>query len=519
MADIDGDAGPNVLFDTPDNDTINGLDGDDTITVTEGLDSANGGNDFDTLVVSYGGATADISGGLNNFAYGDNSTQNVIFTAFERFVITTGSGDDDIGTAQFSGNDIVNLGAGNDRAETGVGDDEANGGAGNDNINVGTGNDTADGGADTDRISANLSAAVSSIVWILPSNFYSGPIGSFTNFEYFGTVSTGSGNDAIVTGSGNFNETVNLGDGNDTITVSMGNDSVNGEGGDDDNLIVDYGGSTAAVTSGLNSYGNGTDRNVSFAAFERFVITTGSGVDMISTASFSGNDVVNLGGGNDSAETGVGDDEANGGAGNDNIDVGTGNDTADGGADTDRISANLSAVVSSIVWILPSNFYSGPIGSFTNFEYFGIVSTGSGNDAIVTGSGNFNETVNLGDGNDTITVVEGQRQRQWRGRHRRQSDRGLWRVDQCGHQRVEQLRQRHRPQCRLCRVRAFRHHHRQWRRRDQHRQLQRQRFPHSRRRQRPGRDRRRRRQPGRRRRRRRARWRARRRPDDRRRRQ
>jgi hypothetical protein len=45
----------------------------------------------------------------------------------------------------------------------------------------------------------------------------------------------------------------------------MGSDSVNGEGGDDDNLIVDYGGSTSAVTSGLNSYGNGTDRNVSFA--------------------------------------------------------------------------------------------------------------------------------------------------------------------------------------------------------------------------------------------------------------
>jgi hypothetical protein len=104
---------------------------------------------------------------FNNFIYGDQANQNVTFSNFERFDITTGSGDDQIGTAQFSGNDVVNLGAGNDRALTGDGDDEANGGAGNDNIDVGTGDDTADGGADTDRISANLSAAVSSIVWIL----------------------------------------------------------------------------------------------------------------------------------------------------------------------------------------------------------------------------------------------------------------------------------------------------------------------------------------------------------------
>ena len=166
MPPINGDDGPNFIVDTPDDDQINGLAGDDTITVTNGNDLADGGDDFDTLVVDYGGAAADISGGINNAGYGDLSTRNVGFSAFERFEIFTGSGNDTIGTGVFgNGNDIVDLGAGNDYAETGVGDDDVDGGAGNDLIDVGTGDDSADGGADIDRISANMSAAASDIFW------------------------------------------------------------------------------------------------------------------------------------------------------------------------------------------------------------------------------------------------------------------------------------------------------------------------------------------------------------------
>ena len=45
----------------------------------------------------------------------------------------------------------------------------------------------------------------------------------------------------------------------------------------------------------------------------------------------------------------------------------------------------MSAAASAIVWNLQTNSYSGPIGSFTNFEYV-VVTTGSGNDVIVTGT-------------------------------------------------------------------------------------------------------------------------------------
>jgi hypothetical protein len=168
-----------------------------------------------------------------------------------------------ISTASFSGNDVVNLGIGNDSADTGV--------------------------ATTKRTAARQRryqcrhrqryrrwrrrhgshlgehvGAVSSIVWILPSTLFRSDR-QLHQFRIFRIVSTGSGNDAIVTGTAISTKRSILGDGNDTITVSRGSDSVNGEGGADDQLIVDYGGSTSAVNSGSNSYGNGTDRNVSFA--------------------------------------------------------------------------------------------------------------------------------------------------------------------------------------------------------------------------------------------------------------
>src|SRR5688572_13843728 len=113
MPVIDGDNGNNSLNDTAGDDTINGLDGDDTITVTGGNDSANGGDGEDTLIVSYGGATAPISGGFNTFAAPAPSF-GVGFTGFERFVVTTGSGNDSIQIAFFDGNDDISTGGGDD---------------------------------------------------------------------------------------------------------------------------------------------------------------------------------------------------------------------------------------------------------------------------------------------------------------------------------------------------------------------------------------------------------------------
>jgi serralysin len=352
-------------------ETVYTFDGDDTIKVFGGSDNVQGGIGTDTLVIDYSDATAAITAGAGNGYFTDGgSAHTVTFYGIEKYDVTTGSGDDNINTG--SGNDIVHLGTGNDL------------------VNVGSGNDTADGGAGTDGVSADLSAVTAAVAWDLVANSYSGPAGSsFTNFEYFGTIATGSGNDTIVSGLGNHDESINAGDGNDLVKVFGGSDSVTGGAGTD-TLVVDYSDSVNAITGGAgNGYftDGGSTHTVNFNTIERFDVTTG--------------------GANDSVSTGAGDDIVHSGGGADLVDVGSGNDSADGGDGIDRISADLSAATGAIVWNLLANTYSGPIGSFTNFEYFGTISTGSGNDTIVSGTGTHDEAINSGDGNDSIKVFGG----------------------------------------------------------------------------------------------------------------
>ncbi len=205
-------------------------------------------------------------------------------------------------------------------------------------------------------------------------------------------------------------DTIDALGGDDTITVTTGLDTVHGGTGFY-TLVIQYGDSTRGFslrgpnfTSGpqadasgfTGSYtddvGSGATRSTSFTGIDRFIITTGSGFDYV--------------------VTGPGDDSVSTGASNDFVDVGTGNDTADGGAGDDILSADLSRASSAIVFNLQTNSYSGPFGRFTNFEAFRILSTGSGDDVVVTtslqgGDGTGNETLNLGAGNDSATVLAG----------------------------------------------------------------------------------------------------------------
>jgi Ca2+-binding RTX toxin-like protein len=310
------------------------------------------------------------------------------YSNIENFQITTGSGNDSIGTGD--GDDVVNTGAGDDFVNVGWGDDRADGGS------------NADGTRGTDGISADLATLADGSVdatpvnWNLETNTYSGPGGAnaFTNFEYFRTVTTGSGDDVIVTRAINASETINTGEGNDTVTVAGGGDTVNGGAGRD-RLIIDYSAATEGVgTSGgpsgslENGYGgqytdNTGARFVTYSGIEDFTITTGSG--------------------NDSITTGDGDDVVNTGAGNDFVNFGSGNDSGDGGEGVDGFSANRSAATAAIL----INLQTGQSGSFSNFEYLGTLTTGSGDDVIVTRAINASETINTGEGNDTVTVAGG----------------------------------------------------------------------------------------------------------------
>ena len=384
MPTINGDAGPNSLSDTTDADIINGLGGDDTITfnelnaVTTTTDTADGGADNDTLELDYLAVNSSFllqSGNFTNFGGGID----VDFFSIERFIVRLGSGQS-----------FIVLGSG---------DDEVSLGGGEDFVDVGSGTNIADGGAGTtDRISANLSADTLGITWDLVANTYTGP-GSYTNFEVFQDIITGSGNDTLLAGTQGPSTpgTINVGVGNDSVTIRSAGayDVIGGSGSD--RLIVNYSFSTEGVSAfGTPAGGGGFDGTVSngfgavvdFFGIEHFSITTSSGDEFDQLTLYSGDDFASLG------------------PGNDTVDFGTGNNSGDGGTGIDLVSVDMSAATAAVSWNLLTNSYSGPAGtSFTNFERFGTVRTGSGNDSINPGATNAN--IHTGGGQDTVTLSAG----------------------------------------------------------------------------------------------------------------
>ncbi len=372
--------------------------GDDRATFKEGSDHYRAGAGLDTLVIDwsanangqrmYDNPSVNASlGGFNGRFNIGTSNWDVVFTSVERFEVKTGNGDDTIVTA--TGDDIVFLNGGNDF------------------LDVGSGRDEADGGAGNDRISANYGSDSAAILWDLAANSYSGSGRAFTNFEYFGTLVTGSGNDVIVTDAIGAHELIETGLGDDRVTFRSGSDNFRAGGGSD-TLVVDW----SANNNGARLYDNpvanaalggfdgrfniGTSNwDVVFTSVEHFEVRTGNGGDTIVTA--TGNDVVETGGGND------------------DVNVGSGNDRGDGGSGVDRIAADYSAETVAIHWNLVANTYSeGSDGvandkrAFTNFEYFGLVRTGSGND-VIEGDGVLagGEDIRAGAGDDRVTFHGG----------------------------------------------------------------------------------------------------------------
>lgn len=361
--------GDDLLADTAGNNTINALGGNDSITVTNGRDTVNGGAGNDVLVINYGnatigvgtfdGPTANANGGFDGGIATNSpqiSSQLVAFTGIERFIVTTGSAADDIIVA--SGNDEVRTGAGNDR------------------VNVGSGVDIADGGADVDAISADLSGLATGATINLNNAVNSGAYGTYSNFEFFGTI-TGSGFDDVFVTTGVAQiDTINGGAGNDQITVSNGRDVVNGGIGND-TLILDYGAATTAISAfagptvnpngGFDGdFSEGTTqiatRQVFYTGIERFVFRLGAANDVLTIA--------------------------------------TPLDDADGGAGIDSLSGNFAGGPAVSIDL-------GTSTRFVNFEAFGTITGTTFADSFVTRSGQFNETLNLGDGDDSVTLFNG----------------------------------------------------------------------------------------------------------------
>ena len=232
-------------------------------------------------------------------------------------------------------------------------------------------------------------------------------------------------------------------DGDNVITVTGGADSVNGGGGTGDRLVVDYSGTTGAVTG--DSTSNFADASNSSivtitGGFEHFTILTGSGADTLTTG--AGDDIINAGnganvitagagnniitggddtdtittlGGNDVIYGGNGANTITSGEGNDLIYGGTGTDTivaqggddvvtvrggadtVDSGAGNDRLIVDYSDSTTAVV--------GGVTGGSLGAGYSGHVEDGSGNQVDFTFTENL--TITGGSGADVLTGGDG----------------------------------------------------------------------------------------------------------------
>ncbi len=225
-------------------------------------------------------------------------TAGEAFGADERFVVTSGSGDDSL-----------DAGAGADVLRTGAGNDSVQGGAGNDDVDLGTGVDWYgdDVGTATEAVVLNLETPDS--VAILDG------MGTVRGAEFM-TLVTGSGNDNITTRRTDFlDDQFSTGEGADTLRGIRGHDGWDAGGGEDV-LIADLSTATYAIQLALTAGAGGGHDGVAgsqlnaahswlvFSGVERFDLASGSAADLLGGG--DGADILRAAAGHDSLSGGGG---------------------------------------------------------------------------------------------------------------------------------------------------------------------------------------------------------------------
>jgi Ca2+-binding RTX toxin-like protein len=434
------------------NDTLGGGDGDDTLDGGSGNDTLIGGADNDIITDTGGGANS-IDGGLGNDVVsitgpvgnqtvqgGDGDDSITIFNAAGSInTVDGGAGNDTLvgGDAADSvlggdGNDSIVSGNGNDTVDAGTGNDFISDFGGNDNISAGdgddtilgsSGTDTLSGGAGIDRVDYGASAAA--IIITANSTGIGGDaqgdvisgieqaVGSGLNdgITGFSTVFGGAGNDSITGTTGA--DSLDGGDGDDTIDGGTGADSIIGGAGTD---TATYAAATAAVAASLTT-GTGTVGEAAGDTLNAIENLTGSAFNDTLTGD-TGNNVLTGGAGDDSLSGLAGVDTLLGGDGNDTLAGGAGADRIDGGAGIDTVDYSASSAGVNVE-IFSNIAESGgdaqgdlliSIENVTGSAFNDTLSAFAGNNLFDGGAGDDfindtdvgNDTLLGGDGNDTL---------------------------------------------------------------------------------------------------------------------
>lgn len=400
------------------NNFVSGLGANDVVFVDEGGDTVDGGaGDRDQLrFVNPGLANLEVDL-VNNTTNADGVAGQ---TFNNEWISTFGLNSDDtiIGSAvsEFAdlgnGNDVIDMGGGDDGISVTDGGDDIDGGAGFDVLNL---------SAITDDINADVAAGTFQVG--------AGPVTSLANVERIlggiGNDSLRSGNDASVLEGGDGNDqlvggaggdTLLGGDGNDTFFTRSGSDRVEGGDGSDFVSIDDLDGDTGDGGDDFDTIQFNFSQGVNFDLATGVASLVGGGGNGVFT-NFEGASIFGPGG-----ATVSGTNESNNlfvrGTGNtislldgaDNIDMDAGGNDVDGGLGIDSMRFNLSDDV-MVDLDAGTTSVNGVAGTVVGIE---IVRTGAGDDRI-TGSANGdrievltgNDTVNAGDGDDVIFISDG----------------------------------------------------------------------------------------------------------------
>ncbi|HEY5723231.1 MAG TPA: calcium-binding protein [Allosphingosinicella sp.] len=394
--ELNGGDGADRLDGGAGDDLVRGGAGVDTLIVTgAGNDRAHGGSGSDTLVVDYSDSSDGIEilaglrwnnhlGGIDG-AYGDRNGHRIAFTSIEQFVVTGGSGDDEIATG--GGDDSISGGGGNDALDGAGGDDILDGGRGRDWMSGGTGDDLyiVDNKGDTlaEEYGAGTDTVHSSIDYVLGDNL--------ENLVLLAGAISGTGNalNNAITGN-NSNNKLAGGAGIDWMSGGAGHDS----------YVVDH--IHDLVVEGLNG---GNDLVLSEVTY-----TLGANVEYLTLMGFAAidgtgnalNNIINGNAAGNILDGGLGADFMSGGDGHDTYVVDNGSDKvveqAGGGIDTivSSISLTLGAEVERL-WLLGTAALKG---------------TGNDLDNVITGNAGANvldgglgaDTMAGGLGNDIFIV-------------------------------------------------------------------------------------------------------------------
>jgi Ca2+-binding RTX toxin-like protein len=394
-------------------DTILGGDGDDTIRDGAGDDSVEGGDDNDQFFYTFGDSDQydggrgydfidiDLSGQADGYQFsidldggslGETGDPSDDVRSIEGVRVI---GDADVTVVGDSASNTIDLDAGDDSVDAGFGDDAVYAGEGDDTVNGEEGDDFIEGDLGTNVIDGGDGTDTA---------LYAGAYDDYT------VVVDGDGFDVTGTDVSDDVENIELFSFSDQVfTAGMLRIGATNEGDD-------VGDSSSTDSQELSS-GGGDDS-----------VSGGSGSDTVDAG--ADNDTVDGGAGNDTINGGSGNDSVGGGNGDDEIFDGLGNDTIGGGDGADTgitLSGNNSFVeadeTTEATDTSLDDYYAGGYGDDEFFGgggndvlvgdrgsafYFGDdTMTGGTGDDILQGSGGADVFVfRSGDGDDTIGTVD-----------------------------------------------------------------------------------------------------------------